>query len=200
MSEATPPKPAADATGGAAKKGGNRTVLIVAVVAIVNLLALGALGYFVFFKHPAAGGGSPGKEAKEKPDEADSEESEGSSDSEGDDEEDDEDKPKKKDVGPIIPIESIVANLAASEGQEAAYLKISIAIRIKDEESKELIEQNIIPIKDSLMAFLSSLSIADTQGLEKQNAIKEQIKARIQKLLPKKKIVRAVYFTEFVVQ
>lgn len=105
--------------------------------------------------------------------------------------------PQMAKIGPIIPIDPIIANL--NEVDSSRYLKAAIHLELLDDSNKSDVEAAMIPIKNHMLIHFSSLTVDDTQGGEKKIQLQKSLKDIVNKFLGGK-IVKAVYFTELVVQ
>lgn len=156
-------------------KGGSKLVIIIMI--LNTLIVIGALVYFIVFYQGAV--------IQVKTDSAAVENSEK--------------KPEKdpSKMGVIIEMEPFVVNL--NDSSSAKYLRVGITVEVEDGVTEAEILDKKVKIKDTILTFLSSLSVADTVGLEGKSSIKEGLINRINNVVAKGK-VKNVYFTEFVVQ
>ncbi len=107
-----------------------------------------------------------------------------------------EEQPKEI-VTKVVPLPTLLVNLADPLGRR--YLKISISIEVKGEKTPSLIEEDTPKIKDTLILLLSSKTFDDLNSFDKKIELKKEIVERINQILGKP-VVRRVYFTEFIVQ
>lgn len=156
-------------------KGGSKLVIIIMV--LNTLIVIGALVYFIVFYQGAV------VQVKTAPDATESGEQKA------------EDNPSK--MGVVIEMEPFVVNL--NDPSSAKYLRVGITIEVDDSVTEAEMLEKKVKIKDTILTFLSSLSVADTVGLEGKASIKEGLINRINNVVAKGK-VKNVYFTEFVVQ
>ncbi|MBK8014114.1 MAG: flagellar basal body-associated FliL family protein [Deltaproteobacteria bacterium] len=99
--------------------------------------------------------------------------------------------------GPLTPLDSFVVNL--NERGSARYLKATMDVQVAQKEAVDDIERAKPAIRDSLLRYLSSLSVEDTSGEEAKIKIQKQLIARVEKIIGEGKIHK-LYFQEFVVQ
>ncbi len=104
---------------------------------------------------------------------------------------------EKEEVVLIVPLDTIIVNLSASNGRR--YLKTKINLEAKDGEVKKTIESKAIQIKDRLISILSSKTLEDIDGLEAQENLRKEIKDAVDVVLKVEGVLQ-VYFTEFVIQ
>jgi flagellar protein FliL len=99
--------------------------------------------------------------------------------------------------GPLLPLESMVTNLAEPDSDR--YLKVSMQLRITGEGAKAEVEANLVPVRNQILLYLSSLTIADTSGADNKRDIQKRVKRIANEAMPTSRITQ-VYFTEFVIQ
>jgi flagellar basal body-associated protein FliL len=99
--------------------------------------------------------------------------------------------------GPLMPLESMVTNLADPDSDR--YLKVSMQLRITGEGAKAEVEANLIPVRNQILLYLSSLTVADTSGADNKRDIQKRVKRIANETMPTSRITQ-VYFTEFVIQ
>lgn len=100
-------------------------------------------------------------------------------------------------IGPLVSLDSIVVNL--DESQATHYLRASFQIEVVDAEHQPQVEERLVPIRNAVILFLSSLSVEDTQGEEAREIVLDTILELGNEALGSE-LIRRVYFTEFVVQ
>jgi flagellar protein FliL len=108
---------------------------------------------------------------------------------------DDDDDERHK--GPLLALESMVTNLA--EPDENRYLKVTMQLRITSEAAKAEVESHIVPVRNQILLYLSSLAIEDLSGADNKRAIQKRVKRIANEAMPSSRITE-VYFTEFVIQ
>ena len=99
--------------------------------------------------------------------------------------------------GPTATLEPFVVNL--NEVGSSRYLKATFELELADAKSAEVLEKDKRGVRDEVLRYLSSLSVADTLGAENKDKIRTEIVARIDKELGGGK-VKKVFFGDFVVQ
>lgn len=191
---------------------------LITILAVVNFLSvLGVGGYLVYTQQHAAaqskstkgnehadaksGHGAPaaktghGEEAAEDPEHGEAEEGEHGQAAGGHGGE--EEEAETHFSGPLLPLESMVTNLAEPDSDR--YLKATMQLRIKSESAKPEVEAHIVPIRNQILLYLSSLTIADLSGAENKRAIQKRVKRIANEAMPSSRVTQ-VYFTEFVIQ
>lgn len=181
---------------------GNKLVMI---IGIVNLLAVAGVGAYLVLgaKHAApasakAPAGAEGGGHGEKPAEGEH----GEAKEEGGHGEAKEGAGghavgEVKEIGPIIPLEPMVTNLAAPDSDH--YLKVTVQLRATSEVAKPEVEASMVPIRSQILLFLSSLTMEDTSSSEKKREIQAKLKRIANEAMPTSRVTH-VYFTEFVIQ
>ena len=99
--------------------------------------------------------------------------------------------------GHIYSMEPFLVNLAAPD--QVRYLKVRIAVESTERKPDEEYQQRLSQLRDSILTVLSTKRYQDIFNSEGKKKLKEEIIARLNPLV-KHFQVKAVYFTEFVVQ
>jgi flagellar FliL protein len=99
--------------------------------------------------------------------------------------------------GPLLALESMVTNLADPDSDR--YLKVSMQVRVTGEAAKAEVEAYLVPVRNQILLYLSSLTIADTSGADNKREIQKKVKRLANEAMPSSRITQ-VYFTEFVIQ
>jgi flagellar protein FliL len=162
--------PQAEAASAAPAAAKGGSKLVLIIVALVVLLAGGA-GAWVFL----GGGGAHKAAAKEKTPPPAAEPA----------------------VGALAPLDPFIANLADEDGKR--YLKATVQIeffagKLPDEWSGRLPQ-----IRDLLLTLFTSKTFADVRTPQGKAVLRDEIINRVNRALHKDE-VKAVYFTEFIVQ
>lgn len=106
------------------------------------------------------------------------------------------DPDKNKITGPVVPLEPFVVNL--NEPGSARYLKVTMSVELAKgassafEKSKQL-------IRDSILRYLSGLTVADTLGPENKDHIRDDLQSAVAEIIGEQRLHRMI-FDEFVVQ
>ena len=106
--------------------------------------------------------------------------------------------PPMNEPGPMADLDPFIVNL--NEPESPRYLKTKFAVELKNEDSKALFERSKPAIRDGVLRYLSSLTVADTLGADSKRNIREAVLAVVREQMGDKDQVRGVYFSEFVVQ
>lgn len=103
----------------------------------------------------------------------------------------------EKGLGPILPLETFIANLADEGGSR--YLKATFQIEFLGAGVPGDVNGRLPQIRDLLLTLLSSKTFDDVRTAEGKQQLREEIIARVNQVLDRD-AVKAVYFTEFIVQ
>lgn len=116
---------------------------------------------------------------------------------EGEHSEKDKEKEKEKAQPPSVAMEPIVVNL--NEPDSSRYLKTTIEIDFTSAAALDDFTRNKRGVRDQLLRYLSSLTVADTLGEVGKTKIQEGVTNRIEKEIGAKHVKR-LFYAEFVVQ
>jgi flagellar basal body-associated protein FliL len=105
--------------------------------------------------------------------------------------------PKPQPPPPVVALEPFVVNL--NEEGSTRYLKTTFELELQSEKVQPLLLEKKRAVRDEMLRYLSSLSVADTLGEANKTKIQEQMVTRATKVLGKDAVTH-VFFTEFVVQ
>jgi flagellar FliL protein len=100
-------------------------------------------------------------------------------------------------LGPILPLEPFIVNLAEAGGKR--FIKITMEIELSSKELEVEVKGRIPQFKDHIITVLSSKAMDEVITAEGKFKLKEEIMARLNQNL-KGGTVRNIFFTEFVVQ
>ncbi|HEY2388659.1 MAG TPA: flagellar basal body-associated FliL family protein [Candidatus Binatia bacterium] len=103
----------------------------------------------------------------------------------------------KETASPILPLETFIANLSDEGGSR--YLKATFQIEFLGASVPPEITPRLPKIRDLLLTLLSSKSFDDVRTPEGKQQLREEIIARVNQVV-ERDVVKAVYFTEFIVQ
>jgi len=99
-------------------------------------------------------------------------------------------------VGPIHALDPFVVNL--DEPGTSRYLKCTIQLELMPRTEEVLVKSKEL-VRDAVLSYLSGLHVKDTLGAEAKDKIRQELLARITKLLGPDK-VRRMFFQDFMVQ
>lgn len=99
--------------------------------------------------------------------------------------------------GHIVPLDPFVVNLA--EPSEVTYLKITLNLEVESENASVEIQTKMPQIRDAILMLLTSKTAEDVKDTGGKLKLQDDMVARINHFIQTGK-VKAVYFTEFVMQ
>ena len=109
-----------------------------------------------------------------------------------------EEKEKKAaiEVGVSMQLDEFLVNLA---GGQDHYLRTTIALGLKKGLTEEQEKEHVAPIRDTILTVLSSKSLKDLDNLSSRDALKEQLRTKINDAIGEEAVGK-VYFTAFATQ
>jgi len=158
--------------------GKGKTGLILILLGVNILLMLGMGAYFVFFNKPAPApaadpaAASPTAEGQPAP-------------------------PAQVKTGPMVELEPFLVNL--DEPGASRYLKAMIQLELSDPKAADEVKQRLVPLKDMIITYLSSLNYSQTQGVVNKEIIRTSLVKQINKVMTTGQVTN-LYFTDFVIQ
>jgi flagellar basal body-associated protein FliL len=99
-------------------------------------------------------------------------------------------------VGPIVALDPFVVNL--DEPGTSRYLKCTLQLELAPR-SEDALARSKELVRDTVLSYLSGLHLKDTLGAEAKDKIRQDLIAKIGKLVGPDKIHR-MFFQDFVVQ
>ena len=99
--------------------------------------------------------------------------------------------------GPVLALEPFVVHLQDTSG--AHYLRVTIQLELDREESRPIVEARKIMVRDKFLATLSAKRLEELRSPEDRVLLREEL-LKVGQQLTTTRIVRAVYFTEFLTQ
>ena len=163
-------KDAAEPQGGSKKK----LFIIIGIVAFLLLAGGGTAAYFLLKKEPEP------KEAKDPAKQVPVP-----------------DLNQQADIGPQVNIEEFVVNIIS--GDTPHYVKASLTVELTNEEVKGEVEKRMPQMRDAILLLISNKTFEELQDMQGKKQLKAELTSRINSFLKTGK-VKAVYFTNFVVQ
>jgi len=100
-------------------------------------------------------------------------------------------------IGPMVNIEEFIVNIIS--GDTAHYVKASLTIELSSEEGKGEAEKRMPQMRDAILLLIGNKTFEELQDLQGKKQLKAEITSKINSFLKAGK-VKAVYFTNFVVQ
>jgi flagellar protein FliL len=171
------------------QSGGKKKLFLIIGLIVIVLLAGGGTAFFLLKKTPEA---KDGKDAH------------GTSDPHGTKEAQDPGKHvpvpdinQQADIGPQVNIEEFIVNIIS--GDTAHYVKTSLTLELTNAEVKGEVEKRMPQIRDAILLLIGNKTFEELQDLQGKKQLKAEMTSKINSFLKAGK-VKAVYFTNFVVQ
>jgi flagellar FliL protein len=162
---------------GAGKKGGSKLPLLAGIAVAVLVLGGGGAWWLGLFGHR----GGDTAEAKEKAEGAEAAA----------------EAAKPTDVGALAPLDPFIANLSDEDGRR--YLKATLALEFTKSSVPAEFNARLPQIRDLLLTLLSSKTFAEVRTPQGKAVLRDEIVSRVNHAM-REDVVKAVYFTEFIVQ
>lgn len=99
--------------------------------------------------------------------------------------------------GPMVALAPFVLNL--DEPERARYLRIAVGLELANDESVEAVNSRMPRIRDQYIRHLSSQTVSGLSSGEDKDRVREELLS-ITRNLVNPAAIRAVYFTEFIIQ
>lgn len=99
--------------------------------------------------------------------------------------------------GPVLALEPFVVNL--QDTGSAHYLRVTIQLELDREESRPIVEARKIMVRDKFLATLSAKRLEELRSPEDRALLRDEL-LKVGQQQTTTRIVRAVYFTEFLTQ
>jgi flagellar basal body-associated protein FliL len=100
-------------------------------------------------------------------------------------------------TGVIVPVEDLVVN---PRGSSSRYVLVALGLEVANAKQGERLRQELmIPVRDKIMAVVSSYSIEELQAEGSRDSLRVRIRQELNGLLPGIQL-RNVYFSKFVIQ
>lgn len=100
-------------------------------------------------------------------------------------------------IGPMIDIAEFIVNIISEDNNH--YVKAAITLELSSEESKEEATLRMPQIRDAILLLVGNKTYEELHDLQGKKQLKAELLSKINGFLQTGK-VRAIYFTDFVVQ
>ncbi len=104
---------------------------------------------------------------------------------------------QQADIGPQVNIEEFIVNIIS--GDSAHYVKASLTVELTNPEVKAEVEKRMPQMRDAILLLIGNKTYEELQDLQGKKQLKAELTSKINSFLKTGK-VKAVYFTNFVVQ
>ncbi|MBL4902540.1 flagellar basal body-associated FliL family protein [Desulfotalea psychrophila] len=154
--------------------GGKKKLIIIIAAAVVLLLIIGGAAYFFLLKpEPVEEEVDPGLDVPVP------------------------EITQSTTIGPMIEIKEFIVNIISEEDRH--YVKASFTIELNKEEAVEETNQRMAQIRDAILLLIGNKTYEELQDLQGKKQLKAELVSKINSFLQTGK-VKAIYFTDFVVQ
>lgn len=99
--------------------------------------------------------------------------------------------------GPMMQLEHFVLNL--DEPERARYLRIAVNLELESEDATAILQARMPRLRDRYISHLSSQSVAGLSSADDKDRLREEL-LEIARSMSGPRAIRAVYFTEFIIQ
>jgi flagellar FliL protein len=106
-------------------------------------------------------------------------------------------KIERPDIGALQAMDPFIANLADEDGKR--YLKATLQIEFFDAKVPDEFHQRLPLMRDLLLTLFTSKSFTEIRTPQGKTLLREEIVNRLNRAM-RKDTIKAVYFTEFIVQ
>lgn len=100
-------------------------------------------------------------------------------------------------IGPMVDISEFIVNIISDEANH--YVKASLTIELTSEAAKTELNQRMPQIRDSILLLVGNKTYEELQDLQGKKQLKAELMSKLNAILQTGK-VKAIYFTDFVVQ
>lgn len=100
-------------------------------------------------------------------------------------------------IGPMVEIREFIVNIISEDGSH--YVKASLTLELNREEAVEEANKRMPQIRDSILLLVGNKTFEELQDLQGKKQLKAELLSKINSFLQIGK-VKAIYFTDFVVQ
>lgn len=100
-------------------------------------------------------------------------------------------------IGPMVDITEFIVNIISADANH--YVKASLTIELSNEEVQEEVKKRMPQIRDSILLLVGNKTYEELQDLQGKKQLKAELTSKINGILQAGK-VKAIYFTDFVVQ
>ncbi len=101
------------------------------------------------------------------------------------------------DIGPMVEIKEFIVNIISEEDRH--YVKASLTIELNREDALEETNKRMPQIRDAILLLVGNKTYEELQDLQGKKQLKAELISKINSFLQTGK-VKAIYFTDFVVQ
>lgn len=100
-------------------------------------------------------------------------------------------------IGPMVEIKEFIVNIISEEDNH--YVKASLTIELNKEEALDEANKRMPQIRDAILLLVGNKTYEELQDLQGKKQLKAELISRVNSFLQTGRI-KAIYFTDFVVQ
>ncbi|MBU0943424.1 MAG: flagellar basal body-associated FliL family protein [Proteobacteria bacterium] len=104
---------------------------------------------------------------------------------------------QNSDIGPMVDIKEFIVNIISED--ESHYVKAALTIELNKEEALEEVNKRMPQIRDAILLLVGNKTYEELHDLQGKKQLKAELVSKINSFLQNGKI-KAIYFTDFVVQ
>jgi len=104
---------------------------------------------------------------------------------------------KDTDIGPMINIEDFIVNIISAESNH--YVKAALTLELTSETAMKETNMRMPQVRDAILLLVGNKTYDELQDLQGKKQLKAELSSKLNSLLQTGRI-KAIYFTEFVVQ
>ncbi len=172
------------------KKSKKKLFIIIGAVSLVVLIAAGVAGFFLLKKDAPAEGGEAGQETGHEAPAAHGEAKDAGAGGEHG-------AGPKVVVGPMVNVEEFIVNIIGEENSH--YVKASMSFEMTTAAAVEEATSRMPQIRDAVLLLIGNKTFEELQDLQGKKQLKAEITSKVNSFLQSGQ-VKAIYFTDFVVQ
>ncbi len=104
---------------------------------------------------------------------------------------------QSEDIGPMVEIAEFIVNIISEEGRH--YVKASLTLELDKEDVVEETNKRMPQIRDAILLLVGNKTFEELHDLQGKKQLKAELVSKINSFLQGGR-VKAIYFTDFVVQ
>ncbi len=162
-----------DETNNKEKKSKKMLFIIIGILVILLIAAAGLSWFFLFRTPPGQEGEDPGEKVP---------------------------IPKAAEetaIGPMVDIKEFIVNIISEDDRH--YVKASLTVELSNEKVLEEFNQRLPQARDAILLLVGNKTYEELQDLQGKKQLKAELMLKLNTILHSGK-VKAIYFTDFVVQ
>ncbi len=100
-------------------------------------------------------------------------------------------------IGPMVNIEEFIVNIISAENNH--YVKASLTLELTTSVAKDEVAKRMPQVRDSILLLVGNKTYEELQDLQGKKQLKAELTSKLNAILQSGN-VKAIYFTDFVVQ